>query len=63
MICSTTTDASEPEDEAQEDIATVPTSIDELPRSQLLIVILFPKMTMIHQAMSSNHSCTQVPIV
>ena len=55
--------ASEPEGEAQEDIATVPTSVDEPPCSQRLIVILLPTTMMIHQAMSSNHSCTQVPTV
>ena len=55
--------ALEPEEEAQEDIATVPTSIDEPPRSHLLIVNLLPTMTMIYQAMSSNYSFTQVAMM
>ena len=54
-------DASKPEEEVQEYIATVPTSVEEPPRNQCLIVIL-PPLT-IHQVMSSNHSCTQVPMV
>ena len=53
-------DASEPEEEAQEDIATVPTSADETPAQLVTDSVLLPTMMMIHQAMPFNHSCTQV---
>ena len=55
--------ASESEEKVQEDIATVPTTVDETPRSHLLILIPLMTITVIYQAMSSNHSCTQAPMV
>ena len=61
-------DASEPEEEAQEDIATVPTSVDESPTESVtwgtvIIVVLPSTIMIIYQVMSSNHSCTQVSMV
>ena len=56
-------DASDQEEETQKDVSTVPTSVDEPPCNQLLVVIFLPTMTLIHQAMPFNYSCTQVLVV